>query len=200
MLRKNQDKIILHLCADIGSDSTPYKDAGYDVRMIGKDIGVENYKPPKNVYGIIANPPCPEFSFARTNSKQPRDLEKGMYLVKHCLRIIWESQYKIPYPTAKKTNLQFWMIENPFGFLRRFLGHPTLVYQPYEYGDNYKKKTCVWGFFNTPKKNPIECTMPKFDKLKTNQIHYEGNEHLTRQERRSISSPSFCKAFYKSNK
>jgi len=46
MPRKNEDKIILHLCADIGSDSKPYKDAGYDVRMIGKDIGVENYKPP----------------------------------------------------------------------------------------------------------------------------------------------------------
>jgi hypothetical protein len=196
----NKDKIILHLCADIGSDSKPYLDAGYDVRMIGKNIGVENYQPPPNVYGIIANPPCTEFSFAKTNSKTPRDLEKGMLLVRHCLRIIWECQYQIPYPTAKKTNLQFWMLENPFGFLRRFLGHPTLVYQPYEYGDNYKKKTCVWGFFNTPKKNPVECTMPKFDKLKSKEIHYIGNEHLTRQERRSISSPGFCNAFYKANK
>ena len=161
---------------------------------------MENYHPPPNVYGIIANPPCTEFSFAKTNSKKPRNLEKGMFLVKQCLRIIWECQVEIPYPTAKKTNLQFWMLENPFGFLRRFLGHPTLVYQPFEYGDNYKKKTCVWGFFNIPKKNPIECTMPKFDRLKTNQIHYKGNEHLTRQERRSISSPSFCKAFYRANK
>lgn len=42
----NKDKIILHLCADIGSDSKPYLDAGYDVRMIGKNIGVENYQPP----------------------------------------------------------------------------------------------------------------------------------------------------------
>ena len=199
-MQQNKNKIILHLCADIGSDTEPYRKAGYDVRMIGKDIGVENYSPPRNVYGIIANPPCTEFSFAKTNSKIPRDLEKGMFLVKHCLRIIWECQYDIPSPTAKKTNLQFWMLENPFGFLRRFLGHPKLVYQPFEYGDNYKKKTCVWGFFNIPKKNPIECTMPKFDKLKSNQIHYEGNEHLTRQERRSISSPSFCSAFFKSNK
>ena len=196
----NNNKIILHLCADIGSDSLPYKKNGYDVRMIGKKIGVENYHPPKNVYGIIANPPCTEFSFAKTNSKNPRDLKKGMFLAKHCLRIIWECQYQIPYPTAKKTNLNFWMLENPFGFLRRFLGHPVLVYQPYEYGDNYKKKTCVWGFFNIPKKNPIECTMPKFDKLKTKQIHYEGNEHLTRQERRSISSPKFVQAFYNANK
>lgn len=196
---ENKNKIILHLCADIGSDSKPYKDAGYDVRLVGKDIGVENYTPPENVYGIIANPPCPEFSFARTNSIKKRDLEKGMFLVKHCLRIIWECQYNLPYKTAKKTNLKFWMLENPFGFLRRFLGHPVLVYQPYEFGDNYKKKTCVWGFFNMPKKNPIECTMPKFDKLKSHQIHYKGYENLSRTERRSISSPKFVKAFYKAN-
>ena len=200
MPKENENKTILHLCSGIGSDSQPYKDNGYNVVRIGKEIGVENYHPPPNVYGIIANPPCTEFSFAKTNSKKPRNLEKGMFLVKQCLRIIWECQVEIPYPTAKKTNLQFWMLENPFGFLRRFLGHPTLVYQPFEYGDNYKKKTCVWGFFNIPKKNPIECTMTKFDRLKTNQIHYKGNEHLTRQERRSISSPSFCKAFYRANK
>ena len=152
------------------------------------------------MYGIIANPPCTEFSFARTNSKNPRDIRKGMEIVNHCLRIIWECQYDLPSPLAKTTTLKFWMLENPFGLLRRFLGHPYFVYQPYEYGDNYKKRTCLWGFFNIPKKNPIECTMPKFDKLKSNQIHYVGNEHLTRQERRSISSPGFCQSFYEANK
>lgn len=64
-------KIILHLCADIGSDSKPYQDVGYDVRLIGKDIGVENYHPPKDVYGVIANPICIHFSIARTNAKTP---------------------------------------------------------------------------------------------------------------------------------
>ena len=62
-------KLILHLCADIGSDSKPYQDSDdYEVIMIGKDIGVENYKPPSNVYGVIANPPCTEFSTARTST------------------------------------------------------------------------------------------------------------------------------------
>jgi len=37
----NKDKIILHLCADIGSDSKQYKDAGYKVILVGKEIGVE---------------------------------------------------------------------------------------------------------------------------------------------------------------
>lgn len=48
-------KTILHLCADIGSDSKPYKDNNdYNVILVGSDIGVENYHPPNNVYGIIS--------------------------------------------------------------------------------------------------------------------------------------------------
>ena len=59
-------KIILHLCADIGSDTRYYQlDNNYEVIKIGKDIGVENYNPPDNVYGIIANPVCTEFSIAK---------------------------------------------------------------------------------------------------------------------------------------
>ena len=66
----NSKKIILHLCADIGSDSRFYNDSDkYEVIKIGKEIGVENYTPPENVYGIIANPPCTEFSTARANGK-----------------------------------------------------------------------------------------------------------------------------------
>src|SRR3990167_7334939 len=108
----NSKKIILHLFADIGSDSKPYRDAGYDVRCIGKDIGVENYHPPKNVYGIISNPPCTMFSIARTNAKTPRDIEQGLFTVKNCLRIIWESQ---SFMIAKHVphRLKFWTIENP---------------------------------------------------------------------------------------
>src|SRR3990167_10085221 len=112
---KNKNKIILHLCCDeeIHSDSQNYIDAGYDVRLIGERIGVENYNPPANVYGIIANPPCTEFSFAKSNAKYPRNMQRGMLCVKHCLRIIWECQYKLPTPLAKRTTLNFWILENP---------------------------------------------------------------------------------------
>lgn len=210
---ENKDKIILHLCADIGSDSKDYRDAGYDVRCIGKDIGVENYHPPKNVYGIIANPPCTEFSFAKSNSKYPRDIRKGLECVRHCLRIIWECQYDLPTPLAKTTSLKFWCLENPFGLLRRYLGHPVLIYSPHEYGDLYQKKTCLWGFFNLPKKNPSKeyskdfihtigangRHMKKFDHLLTKEIHPEYYGKLTRQDRRSICSEKFAKAFFKAN-
>ena len=194
-------KIILHLCADMGTDSQPYADAGYDVVCIGKDIGVQNYHPPKDVYGIIANPVCTMLSWARTrDEKVKRDLREGMFLVKHCLRIIWEAQYDLPNPRSKLTSLKFWIVENPArGFLYQFIGKPAAKFQPYEYGDDYKKETALWGNFVMPPKTPIICTKPKFDQLKTKDIHYQGNEHLTRKERRSICSPGFAKAFFKAN-
>lgn len=137
-------KLILHLCADIGSDSKPYRDAGYEVICVGKDIGVENYHPPANVYGIIANPPCLEFSRARTGGK-PRLGEQGMFLVNECFRIIKEAQYY--------NSINFWVIENPAtGALRNFIGTPTYVYQPWWFGSPWTKKTALWGQFNKPKR------------------------------------------------
>lgn len=133
-------KLILQLCADTGSDTKPYKDAGYEVVLVGKDIGVENYHPPQGVHGIIANPVCTEFSTARSNGKA-RDPDKGMELVRECQRIIAEC------------NPKFWVIENPAtGALRNFLGKPDFVYQPWEFGSPWTKRTALWGKFNEPKR------------------------------------------------
>lgn len=193
-------KLILHLCADIGSDSQPYRDAGYEVICVGEKMDVRTYTPPQDVYGIIANPPCTMFSHCRTNAKNPRDLRQGMELVQSCLRIIWECQYRIKKDTQKFSPLKFWMIENPNrGMLRWFLGKPSLVYQPFEFGDDYQKETAIWGIFNDPKKKPIKCTKPKFDKLTTREIHPNFYGKLTRTERRSICSPGFAKAFFEAN-
>lgn len=141
-------KLILHLCADVGSDTKPYRDAGYDVICVGKNIGVENYHPPKGVYGIIANPPCTHFSMARTVAKTPRDLREGMRLVKECLRIIWECQYEFVNRTCQ---LKFWAIENPStGMLKQFLGNPNYEYSPDEFGADFTKRTALWGLFSPP--------------------------------------------------
>ncbi len=208
-------KIILHLCCDeeIHSDSQPYIDAGYDVRLIGKRIGVENYTPHERIYGIIANPPCTMFSFARTNAKKPRDLQKGMIPVRHCLRIIWHCLYFwLDKDTQKYSPLKFWVLENPDAMLRWFLGKPAMIYNPYDFGDQYQKKTALWGNFNEPKKNPIKLDpklkalhktnsqpLPKFDYMKSKDIAPGYFGKFNRQRRRSICSPCFAKAFFEAN-
>jgi site-specific DNA-cytosine methylase len=110
------------------------------VKLIGKNIGVENYTPYEPVYGIIANPPCTQFSFARTNAKKPRDLQESMRCVKHCLRIIWHCQYRLYRDTQKKSPLKFWVLENPDAMLRWFLGKPAMIYNSFNFGENYQKK------------------------------------------------------------
>jgi len=132
-------KIIIQLCADTGSDTKPYQDDdNYEVILVGSKIGVENYHPPKDVYGIIANPVCLEFSTARSNGKA-RNPEKGMELVRECQRIISEC------------NPVFWVIENPAtGVLRDYLGKPDFIYQPWQFGSPWTKKTALWGKFNKP--------------------------------------------------
>lgn len=116
----------------MGSDSWYYQqDEKYNVICIGEAIGVENYTPDFPVHGIIANPVCTEFSTAE-GFHITKDLEKGMFLVNHCLRII------------ESANPEFWVIENPAnGRLKEFLGKPDMVYQPWEFGSPWTKKTAL---------------------------------------------------------
>lgn len=202
----NSSKIILHLCADIGSDSKPYLDAGYDVRCIGKDIGVENYHPREIIHGVIANPVCTDFSTARSTGKA-RNPEAGMFLVRHCQRIIKEC---LP---------EFWVIENPAkGVLKHYLGKPQYEYEPWWYGSPWTKKTALWGVFNIPERKYHRWEdVPKIPELYTRPTrkkpglafnHYghkkfirefdcfEANDDMTF---RSLCSQKFAKAFYEAN-
>jgi hypothetical protein len=196
---ENNEKIILHLCASkFGSDTRDYRENGYDVRMITKEVGVENYHPPKGVYGIIANPPCTMFSIARTRAKTPRDLREGMRLVKECQRIIWECLYDDF--TDLTPHLKFWAIENPAtGLLRYFLGKPTFQYSPDEFGDNWKKRTALWGHFNLPNKNVLRCQIPSGHSVDEIFTPMNTRNPEERMDLRSIASPYFTKAFFKAN-
>lgn len=212
---KNEDKIILDLCGGTGAWSNPYADAGYEVRNITlPECDVRTYKPPRSVYGIFAATSCQQFSFAKTTGK-PRDLVAGMEIVIACLKIIWKCQYNLKRPLAKETSLKFWALENPKGLLRRFLGKPAFEFNPYDFGDEYQKHTDVWGYFNEPKKSPVELSAKlkelhktnsqplakymKFDRLKTKEIHGEYYGKLDRQTRRAITPQGFAQAFFEAN-
>lgn len=202
-MAENNGKIILDLCGGTGSWSRPYREAGYDVRVITlpeNDISV--YHPPKNVYGVLAAPPCTMFSMARTVAKTPRDLKAAMETVNHCLRIIKECQ-------EDGTRLRFWALENPKARLRWFLGIPALTFNPYDFGDPIRKPTDIWGNFNTNlKKNPVELNakQQKNSVLNLQELPKIPAEYLrdpgmsARAISRSITPPGFAEAFYRANK
>lgn len=210
----NGDKIILDLCGGTGAWSKPYKDAGYDVRCITMpEYDVRTYNPPENVYGILCAPPCTMFSFARTNAKKPRNLKEGMECVKACLNIIWFCMEVEQETKYRKTPLKFWVLENPKGMLEFFLGKPAFEFNPYDFGDQYQKRTCLWGHFNEPKKNPIELSEKQKELHKTNsqplpvlnpKLQKEFDRlaigKLDRRARRAITPPGFAQAFFEANK
>lgn len=195
-------KIILDLCGGTGAWSKPYREKGYDVRIITlPHFDVTSYSPPEGVYGVLAAPPCTMFSQARTKAKLPRDLRSAMLTVEHCLRIIKECQ-------VNGKRLKFWALENPKARLRWFLGIPPLTFNPYDYGDPYRKPTDVWGNFNVNlTKTPVELTPEQQLKAYANSqklpeipLDYTLDPTMSRRAiARSITPTGFAKAFMKAN-
>jgi hypothetical protein len=209
--------IILDLCGGTGAWSAPYKEAGYDVRVItlpdydvtavrfGKNdlifygqtdqALVENRIPYKDIYGILAAPPCTMFSLARTRAKKPRDFNEGMEVVEACLDIIWEIR--------KTHKLAFWALENPMGYLRQFLGKPPFTFNPTDFGERYTKKTDLWGYYNFPTKKPIVLTDEEKALMSTNSRKLPSISDITgsnQAAKRAITPRGFAEAFYKANK
>lgn len=195
----NSDKIILDLCGGTGSWSKPYRDAGYDVRLITlPEYDVTTYEPPANVYGILAAPPCTKFSKADTSkTRSEKDFTEGMITLEACLNIIWKVQ-------VKGAPLMFWALENPQGYLSRFIGRSVFRFQHWEFGEKNlalaTKRTEIWGYFNSPTKIVKERNVPKvlkhsLDKEKTNK-----EWSRTSVEDRAKTCQGFAEAFYKINK
>lgn len=186
----------MDLCGGTGSWSKPYRDAGYDVRLVTiPDNDVRTYIPPENVYGILAAPPCTMFSLARTRAKKPRDFYAGMEVVEACLKIIWDCR--------KKNKLAFWALENPMGYLRQFLGKPPFTFDPCDFGEPYTKKTDLWGYYKIPTKKPYKMTVEEKAKCATNSRKLPSISDITgskQSARRAITPAGFAKAFFRANK
>ena len=206
-------KIILDLCGGTGSWSKPYKEAGYDVRVITlPEHDVREYTPPEIVYGVLAAPPCTEFSVLNcVAAPRERDEEAGLEIVKACLDIINSCEI-----------IAFWALENPRGYLREaikpYLNKPyKLTFQPWEYGDPWTKATDIWGDFKIPPKKYTKWEdVPKLDlytrpgrgKPNFAYLHKSAIKNIpqlscynpkTDAEFRAITPPGFAKAFFEAN-
>lgn len=191
-LTNNHKKVILDLCGGIGSWSKPYQDAGYDVRVIPlSDILL--YAPPCNVYGVLASIPYNEFTTAknfRGKGNYTYDFRGGLEICSACCRIIL---------TANST---FWVMQNPAnGLLKKWLGKPDYIFEPWQFGDNFKKATALWGNFNIPasKVNDEPKGVRRFSKLHSYEIYPELIGKYTTQERRTVTPFGFAQAFFEMN-
>lgn len=190
----NNKDIILDLCAGTGAWSLPYRQAGYDVL----DLDIKNNndirlfvmpnEPEKNVIGVLASPPCTHLAGSGARywkEKGDAALLEALSVVDACMRII------------TVTKPEWWALENPVGRLYRYLGKPKLIFNPCDYGDPYTKKTCLWGNFNIPEKNPVKpvkaCSQGSW-------IQKLGGKSERTKTLRSITPSGFAKAFFEANR
>ena len=173
--------VILDLCGGTGAWSNPYRDAGYDVRVIDlpEDVRLME-KPDVPVRGILAAPPCTMFAASGARWKRSEaDMRDAISIVDACLRLVYV------------TRPVWWVMENPVGKLMRFIGRPKMYFNPCDYGDPYIKKTGLWGSFNPPRLHPVEA-------VAKSPIHYM-SQSPKRAALRSITPPGFAQAFFEAN-
>lgn len=220
----NADKVILDLCGGTGSWSKPYKDAGYTVHVITlpnfsladhwvygdclrfrkqiwkKDGGEYLDIPIKDIYGVLAAPPCTMFSIARTTGP-PRDYTGAITTVNNCLNIVQQIN-------IHGGKLKFWAIENPVGLLRRFLGNPPYTFEQWMFGGNRRKRTDLWGRFTPPKQTVAHEPVDMERSTHNNNTEWYSNpkapDHLKhlrldKSALRAITPEGFAKAFMEAN-
>lgn len=208
-------RIILDLCGGTGSWSQPYRDAGYDVRLVTlPNNDVRTYTPPDNVWGVLAAPPCTHFSVsgARWWKDKNHLIGDALSIVHACKRVI------------RRSGCRWWALENPVGRLPRYIGPYMYTFQPWQYGNPWFKRTCIWGTALMPEftchREPKRIgerwrqsatnhlsptpTAAQIQKLVTtgmlppDWIHRLGPSPQ-RATLRSLTPPGFAKAFFEAN-
>jgi len=190
---------ILSLCSGTGGWEKPYREVGeawykvvsftlpendvrlLDIRNFKRDFGFDL----SEVWGILAAPPCTHLARSGARwwkEKGPEALLESMSIVDACMRIIALAQPK------------WWALENPVGRLWTYLGKPQHTFDPWEYGDPWTKRTCLWGNFSTLIKTPVK---PEQGDRTSSIGPTKGR--VDRSARRSITPPGFANAFFKAN-
>lgn len=189
MLPPVRERIVYDLCAGTGAWSAPYAAAGYRVVRVTLPLDVRDWlgymteqSEPVAAHGVLCAPPCTYMANSGARWVRTRaEMLEAISVMDACLRVVW----------ALRRTLAWWALENPVGKMRRYLGEPTLIFDPCDYGDPYTKKTLLWGSFTAPRLNRVAPTLGS-------KIHrYPPSEK--RKELRSITPAGFARAFFESN-
>jgi len=172
---------ILSLCSGSGSFEKPWLDNGRYVLSLTlpfEDVRLIKFEP-KGFDGILCAPPCR--CFTQTASSMPNSITEkidAISVVDACLRAVLLYRPK------------FWVLENPPGSLKDYIGPCSFSFQPWWYGDLSQKYTNLWGEFKVPARTVLK----KPEKLTdTSSIGRSGDA------RRAITPPGFAYAFYLAN-
>ena len=197
---------VISLCDRTGNMVKPWAEAGFtcwcvdvqhSIRKPAEDGNrwfvwgdVRTWTPPAEVRGniaiLFASPPCTHVAvsgardFRTKNTALLRDSLELFAACEHAAN--WAG---VPY-----------LIENPVGKFSDHMGKPTHTYQPWEYGENYTKLTCLWtgnGFVMPPK---VVTRKPE----SVEQSIWKMPPSKERGDLRSVTPLRFAEAVFKANR
>lgn len=138
---------------------------------------------------IIAHPPC---TFLTVTGNRWFNVEK--YGDKALKRIEDRKEAIQFFMTIANANCDKIAIENPVGIMSTEWRKPDCIIQPYEFGDPFEKKTCIWTK-GLPKLNPTNIVNPpprrEFASGKTMPAWYADAFSLPKDERAKLRSKTF---------
>lgn len=200
-----QPNAAIFLCDKSGVMAKPWAEAGYEclcidiqhpIRKPRAEAGivyqwgdVRTWVPPEElahrVAFIAAFPPCTHV----TNAGARDHRTKGTGLLRDSLEL-----FSACYSAARWSGAPF-MIENPVGKFSDHMQQPDYIFQPWQYGDLWRKRTCLWtgGGFVMP--TPLYTEEPAGT---TNKIWFMG-PGPERADLRSLTPPGFARAVYECN-
>lgn len=184
-----------------GTWSKPYLDANWTVIQIDIKLGIDilewDYKFYDHCNGILSAPPCTDFSLSGAQYWPAKDADGrtaySISLVRKALEII---EY------FKPRGLVFHAMENPIGRIQKCvpeIGKSSWWFHPYHYGENYTKRTYLWGRFVPPMPLFSGCPIRRPIPVKDNKIMRVGGKSEKTKSIRSETPAGFARAFYEAN-
>jgi hypothetical protein len=197
--------VAIFLCSRTPIMARPWADAGYrcicidiqhSIRRTRFEDGIEyrwgdvrTWVPPAHYAGRIAFlaafPPCTHVAVSGA-----RDFRtKGTAMLRDSLEL-----FSACYSAACWSGGRF-MIENPVGKFSDHMLPPDYSFQPWEYGDLWMKKTCLWtgGGFVMP---PPKYTEPPAG---TKELIWKMSPSDDRADKRAETPPGFARAVFETN-
>jgi len=138
---------------------------------------------------IIAFPPC---TFLTVTGNRWFNVER--YGEKALKRIEDRKEAIDFFLMFANADCEFIAIENPVGIMSSEFRKPNQIIQPYQFGDAFEKKTCLWlkGFNNLEYTNVVEPPeRTKFKSGKTMASWYSDAFKLPKDERAKLRSKTF---------
>lgn len=197
--------IVVSLCDRSGVFLRPWAEAGWDCIAVDvqhsirrprtERVGdgsityqwgdVRTWVPSGRVAFLAGWPPCTHVAVSGA-----RDFRtKGTALLRDSLEL-----FSACYSAGKWSGAPFF-IENPVGKFSDHMGTPDYTFHPWEYGDPWTKKTCLWtgGGFVMPPKQHAEPPPDVTQKIWTMPPSED------RADLRSETPPGFARAVFQAN-